>query len=479
MDSLKIKVFNSIKWTTISTMYFAVTQLIQISIMARFLTSEELGTYAIIILVLGFCQMFVDLGFGNAVIFKKDINNEQLSTLYWLNILFSVFIYIVIYLLSPFIADFYNNENLGVYIKIIALMIIIQSIGRQFMSLFEKKLMFNFLGKVKMFASTVSLIVLTLLINLNFGIYSIILALITQYTIQTILYLFNGLKLNKPRFIINLSSVKELIHFGLYQTGSSIINYFNSQMDVILIGKLLGTETLGVYTVIKQIVMAPLQIINPIILKISFPTMSLFQNSKKDLSNIYCKTINYLSSINFPVYAFLIIFSSELLGLILGEQWKQHAYVFEILAIYYAFRATGNPIGSLVMATGKTSYEFYWNVMLAFYFPVVIYFASPYGLEVTSWALVVLILSLMIPNWYFLVYKLTGTTFTEYFLNIIKPFLITLFCFILCNYLALAINMVWLKFILVTTLGLIVLILLNLKFNKSFSNIIFDILKRK
>jgi hypothetical protein len=88
------------------------------------------------------------------------------------------------------------------------------------------------------------------------------------------------------------------------------------------------------------------------------------------------------------------------------------------------FRSTGNPIGSLVLAKGKPHYEMYWNIGLFFIIPITIYIGSFYGIEGVSWSLVILMLILMIPNWYFLVRRLCGAGFVEYHLQILKPLII-------------------------------------------------------
>jgi O-antigen/teichoic acid export membrane protein len=291
-------------------------------------------------------------------------------------------------------------------------------------------------------------------------------------SVKSFLLIFNGLKYHKPKLYFNISEVKEFIIFGMYQMGSGIVNYFNSQFDVIIIGKIFGSETLGLYSMAKQLVMRPAQIINPVVTRVTFPTMSKVQNDTQRLKDIYLKTINYLSSINFPIYIAMIILAPEIITIFLGEKWLQVTTIFQILSLYALFRSTGNPIGSLVLAKGKPKYEMYWNIGLFFFIPITIYVSSFYGIEGVSWGLVLMIVVLMIPNWYFLVRRLCGAGFVEYFTQILKPLVIAsiggLLAFIVL-FLSDAEN-VSLKVLIVLFSILSISLVLNSLLNKNFFN---------
>ena len=203
--------------------------------------------------------------------------------------------------------------------------------------------------------------------------------------------------------------------------GERSINYFNSQFDTILIGKLLGTEALGIYTIAKNLVMKPAQIINPIITKVTFPIMAKIQNDTKQLKNIYLKTINYLCSVNFSIYMAIAVLAEPLVLLLFGDNWLESVVILQILSFYFMFRSIGNPIGSLQLAKGRADLGFYWNLGLFLLVPLAIYLGSFFGLVGVAFALLVLQIFLNFPNWFFMVRPLCGARFKEYFVQIILP----------------------------------------------------------
>ena len=86
------------------------------------------------------------------------------------------------------------------------------------------------------------------------------------------------------------------------------------------------------------------------------------------------------------------------------------------------FRAIGNPIGSLVIATGRTDLEFYWNMLNLLLMPVFIYIGSIYGIEHVAFSLVLAAFILFVPSWRVLTYKMTGAAFKEYLAAIFTIF---------------------------------------------------------
>lgn len=465
---LKQKTINGIKWTTLSTVVTTTLQFLQLVILARFLEPSEFGLMTLVSLTIGFSKVFLDVGISNAIIHKQDITDIQLSTLYWINIIAGIILFFLLLLIAPFIALFYNEPNLTSLILLLSITFLIQPFGQQFMMLWQKEMRFDEIAYINILTKFVTLSVSVIYAYYGYGVYSLVLGALAGTITQTFQLMYKGLKEYKPLFVFEISNVKEFLSFGFYQMGENVINYFNSQMDVILIGKLLGTEALGIYYIAKQIIMKPLQIINPIILKVAFPLMAKLQDKDKELKKIYLQIINYIASINFPIYIFFIIFAKEIVLFIFGEKWLVSVPIIEILSIYGAFRSLGNPIGSLLLAKGKANWGFWWNFGLLFYIPIVIIITSKWGLLGISWGLVFVIISLIVPNWYFLVKNLCFAKFIEYHKNIFIPFLITIFSGLVVYFVIGFVDTIFIKFIVSIFLGTSLLIILHYIFNKQF-----------
>ncbi|MBD3796813.1 MAG: MOP flippase family protein [Campylobacterales bacterium] len=466
--SLKQKAISGVKWTTLSTIVTTLLQLLQLAILARFLDPSAFGLMALVMVVIGFSQAFLDMGISNAIIHKQHITHEQLSTLYWVNVLAGFGLFAIISAIAPLVSIFYGEPELTALIIIVGLTFLIQPFGQQFMVLWQKEMRFAEIARIDIVNKTISLLVSVVLAYMGYGVYSLVYGTLAGVVSQTIQFMILGLKEHKPSFVFNIGEIKEFLGFGAYQMGEKTINYFNSQIDVILIGKLLGTEALGIYSVAKQLIMRPAQIVNPIITKVTFPMMAKIQEDTEKLKNVYLKTINYLSSINFPFYAAMVVFAPQLVLLMFGEKWMAAIPIVQILSVYGAIRSTVNPIGSLLLAKGKANWGFWWNFGLFFYVPFGIWIASHWGLIGVSWGLVVIMVSLVIPNWYFLVSKLCDAKFAEYFKQILIPAFIAVIAGALSYFIVNVTESLLVKLIFGSLVGLLIVGMLNFMWNKKF-----------
>jgi O-antigen/teichoic acid export membrane protein len=262
--------------------------------------------------------------------------------------------------------------------------------------------------------------------------------------------------------------------------GNGFVSNIAAQIDIILIGKLLGTEMLGFYSVAKELILRPAQVINPIVTKVAFPTMAAVNNDINHVNLIFLKIKNAIASINFPVYIVTFILAPEIITLFLGKKWLHVTVLFQILSIWAMLRSIESPIGSLVMAIGKPEYEMNWNIVMMIYMPLVVYTSSIWGIEGIAYGNLISEMVLFMPGWYFLAYRLSMITLKEYFLSILSPLLISLFSGIFIFFL---LNILKINFpynILFTIfLGFILIWILNKKYNKDFYNLLLSFIGKK
>lgn len=426
MKDLKQQAKGGAKWTALSTGIRSILQIIQLIILARFLSAKDFGLVAIVQVVIGFSQLFMDMGISNAIIHKQNVTDIQLSSLYWLNIFSGMVLTFIVFLIAPFVSSFYNNEEIIPLLQLLSLSFLINSIGNQYRVLLSKELKFNILAKVEMLAGIGAFFCAVTLTIEGFGAYSLVYAMLVNVIISNTVFLIIGLKSHRPKFIYQHNEIKSFLTFGLYQMGQNSIVYFNNQFDVILIGKLLGTEALGIYSLTKQLVMRPAQVINPIITNVTFPIMAKIQDDLPRLKSVYLKIINYLSSVNFPIYILMVALASSLVPLVLGEKWINAIEIFQILSIYALVRSTTNPAGSLLLSRGRADIGFWWSIGEFSLMPATIYIGSHWGITGVAFGLLFFQLIMLLPNWYFIVGKMCNASFLEYFNVQFQPLLAAL-----------------------------------------------------
>jgi O-antigen/teichoic acid export membrane protein len=424
--SLKKFAINGIKWTALSSILIALISIIQLSILSHYLSPKDYGLMAIVMVVIGFSKIFSDMGISNAIIHKQNITLEQLSSLYWLNIASGIFIFVIVLFIAPLIAKFYNEPSLTILLSFVAMTFIILSFGNQYKILFQKELEFNIIAKIEILASIASFLVAVFFALLDYGVFALVYATLTSSVVSSTLLIYFGMHKHKPKFLYNHYQIKTFFSFGLFQIGENILNYFSSQFDVILIGKILGTDVLGIYTIAKNLAMRPMQVINPIVTRVTFPLMAKVQIDNNKLKNIYLKSINYLSSINFPIYIMVIILSDHIINILFGNNWQGASDILKVLSLYAMFRSVGNPIGTLQLAKGRADMGFYWDLGVFILLPLSIYIGTNWGILGVSYGMVLVMIAQIFLMWLFMIRKLCDAKFTEYIISFGKPLLLSL-----------------------------------------------------
>lgn len=424
--TLKEQAFSGVKWTTISSIVVAVVFFIQNIILARVLSHADYGLISLLLVIIGFANIFIDMGINNAIIYKQNISHNQLSSLYWLSIFSGTIFFIVTFLASPLIAAFYNKPEMQPYIFYISLIFIISSISRQFRILLQKNLDFVTISKIEMIASVISFAFCLLWIYLYRNIYAFIAATILSNIIQSILLIIKGIKIHKPGFIYKQKEIKELLAFGRFQLGERSLGYFISQLDTIMIGKIFNLEILGIYSIAKTLAYAPIQFITPIVGKVSLPVMAKIQNNDVVLKQIFLKTVRSMCSMIFPVYFFMALLSSQILSIVYGVKGEHSVTILILLSFTYLIRSIGVPNSSLVLAKGRADLGFYVALFMAAFYPIVIYISSFWGINSIGAGLLISQFIIHMVIYYFVIKPVIPIRFMEYNTNYFKLLFISI-----------------------------------------------------
>lgn len=411
---LKSKVLLGLKWTTFATICTATVAILKISILARYLDKSDFGLMALVSFVIGFVGLFGEGGLSTAILHKQNVSKKVYSSLYWFNILFSILLYVLLFFLAPAIANLYNESELSHLIPLLGLNLIISGLGLQFKTLEIKNMHFKHIGIIDIFSAIISLLFSVWLAINGFGVLSLIYSLLVQNITSNFLFFIIGIRKYGLSLHFKVHEVLPFLRIGVFQVAGQSANYFNRDLDILLVGKFFSTEVLGGYSLAKQLVFRPLQLINPILVKVASPTLVKFQDNIKALKKNYLKLLSIVSSINLYVYTIIILFAPIIVRILYGSEFDNIVILVRILSVYMIFRAIGNPIGSLVIATGRTDLEFYWNMLNLLIMPLFIYFGANYGIEQVAYSLVLAVFILFVPSWRVLTYKMTGASFKEY-----------------------------------------------------------------
>jgi PST family polysaccharide transporter len=354
-NSLKKDLFSSLRWQTIFNLVTKLIVPITYIILARYLEPEDFGLLAIVMLVNGLAQILMEMGLNAAIVQRKDLEEIHLSTAFLMNIISGIGLIIIIYYGASIIEFFLNMPGLSIYLQVFSIIFIINAFGSVQESILIRKLMFKKISLIKIISSILNSATTIILAVLGFRLWSIVIGTIVFSLSSSVLFWFTG-EWKPSTFKFEKDKFWELFSFGSGVFLNRVIGRI-SNLDTIIIGKLLGDYSLGIYSYSYQISSTVPQTLVGTISSVLFPALSNVQENRQQVKYIYFKAIKYLSIVGVPATIGFIFVVPEFVTIFLTEKWNDSILIMQILALFFMTNVIGGGLwGSTLYALGK-SYE--------------------------------------------------------------------------------------------------------------------------
>jgi len=361
VSEIKNKSIKGIKWVGVAEVIVRLIQIISTIILARLLGSTTFGTFGICLIFYRFLHAIGDLGFGTALVQKKYIEQKQLDSILFLCLIFSTILCLILYLSVDYVQHFFNSGDLARPLKMLSFIFIIVACSTILRSLFIRKLNFDKLTICEVLSIFFNSIIAVFLAYNGFGIWSLIIGLYIENILLTILLFIYADWI--PHLRISFTHIKEILNFALNVILARVAYFFNANIDKLLVGKFLGAHYLGIYVIAYSFIDMPVQRLSKNATKVTFSTLSKFQDNLMEFKETY-KTINYyLSLIIFPVFIGLFIVAPEFTRVFYGPQWEEMITPLRILCFAGIFRSLLIVSSTTLFAMNKPHLE----VKIAFF----------------------------------------------------------------------------------------------------------------
>lgn len=413
-NSYKKEAVSGVKWTSLSSICIAGGSFVLILVLTNILDKKDFGLFALVNIVVGFSAEFVDIGISQAIVQKQEINKKQLSTLYWVNILLALLVFLVINVSKGLIGDFYEEDELPKLLGLVSFSFLFSGLSAQYQALLQKALRFKLMASLDIIAFIVYLSVTLSLAYFGYGVYALVWGTLARTGVKSMLLLITGLKTHIPRLYFNLKEVNYFLNFGSFRTGSFLVSFLNTQLDSILIGKFIGVGELGVYDVFKRIVQQPIRLLSPIIQKVTYPLMAKVHEDKQRISNMFIRILELLNLIRFPIFIGIALVAHEITNLFLGSDWNEHVLVLQVLAFVFLLSTIQSFVGISMLSSGKSNWNFYNNLALLPLNILVILIGSKHGILGISIGLLIKGLIIIYPRYKFILSKIFNISFMKY-----------------------------------------------------------------
>ncbi len=329
-------------------------------VLARLLTPQDYGLIGMATAVIGFVELFKDLGLSMATVQKEQINHEQVSTLFWVNVVLSIATALITAAIAPAIAWFYHEPRLIWITLALTGGFIIGGLGVQHSALLNRQMEYKLLMFNDVFSMTIGILAAIVTACYGSGYWALVIMPLVTGFVNTL-----GVWIAcrwRPGLPVWKSGIGSMLAFGGNMTGFSTINYFARNIDNILIGRYWGTQQLGLYAKAYQLLLLPISQINVPITAVAIPSLSRLQHDPQQFRQYYLKAISIVAFLTMPIITFMSVTSEEIIELLLGSQWRDATLIFRLLSISAFVQPICNTAGWLYISTGRTDRMFKWGI---------------------------------------------------------------------------------------------------------------------
>ncbi len=307
----------------------------QMMILARLLVPADFGMMAVVVAVIAFMQVFTDLGVSTAIIHYQDASQNELSSLYWLNVLVGATLTLLLLAASPWISRIiFHEPRLTPILALISVNFIFLAVGQQLRVVAEKTLRFGVLAKVEILAAVGGTVTAVVWAWYSPSVYALVAGVLVNGLLQALLLWLLASDGWKPAFRVHVGEIGRFLRFGAYIMGGDFVNSLNRQADILVGGRFFPASILGTYSLPRNLSMNLALVTNPIVTRVGLPVMAKTQENKTLLKSIYLKTMRMTASVNFPVYLAMAVFSRDVVLVVFGAKWLSSAPLLAFLAIW-------------------------------------------------------------------------------------------------------------------------------------------------
>ncbi len=351
-ESLKKRTFRALVWSGVEQFGQQGIRLVLIMVLARLLTPEDFGVLGMLMAFIFVAEAVVNNGFGQAVIQKKNISEDDLTTTFFLSLITALLLYGIFFFTAGAIGSFYNQPGLKNLTRVLALVIVLDAFVIIQRVQFERRLDFRKISTATIISSILSGVVAITFALYGLGVWSLVAMLLMQK------FFFAAFLWHKsawvPRGKINKDSFLSLFHFGWKLQVSGVLAQFFQNIHALIIGRFFAAATVGYYTQAKRIKDLPMKKLSGIVSKVVFPAFSTIQDNLQRLREGFRKSVSMLAFVSFPLMLGMMATAERFIPAILGEQCLPAIPFFQLLCLVgmlYPLHASNM---NILKVTGRT-----------------------------------------------------------------------------------------------------------------------------
>ena len=451
-ESLKEKTVKGTIWTGIERFWVQGVQFLVMLVVARILSPKDYGLIGMLAIFIHVSQSLVDSGFSQALIRKKNRTEIDHNTIFYFNIVMSLFFYVLLYSIAPLVASFYKQPVLCSVMRIFCLVVIIESFNIVQRSLYTIHLDFKKLARASMSSAIISGIAAIYMAKKGFGVWTLVYQQIIFGIVSTIvLWYYSSWR---PKWIYSWKSFKEMFSFGFNLLISGLLDIIYKNLYTIVTGKVFNATSLGYYSRADHYAQLPASNFNSIFLRVTYPVLCKMQDDDVKLRENYRKLLRVSAFIIFPVMCGLAGAAYPSVVMVIGKKWSYAAVLLVPICLakmWYPIHAINL---NLLKVKGRSDLFLRLEIIKKILGTCIIFLSIPFGLFFMCYIQIVSSLIALSINTYY-TGKLIHLGFWKQMKDISHILLTSLSMFAIIKVMNMGIDNIYLQFVLDIIVGVV------------------------
>lgn len=379
-DSLKSQAVKGVVWSAVERFSVQGIQFVLSIIIARLVAPSEYGLIAMLGIFLAIAQTFIDSGFSNALIQKKDRTEVDFSTVFYFNIVVSLVVYLILFLSAPYIALFYKEPLLDIITKWVGLNIIISALSIVQRAKLTIQLNFKTQAKASLIAVVISGICGITMAYYGYGVWALVCQSLLNNLLNTLLLWVFARWM--PAFIFSWQSFRGLFSFGSKLLLSGLLNTIYLNLYTLVIGRKYSATDVGYYNRSYSIAQYPSVNIVGVITRAIYPIQCEMQHDEERLESSFIQYLQMSCYIIFPLMVGLAVLSKPMVLVLLTDKWASMSELLSILCIAYMWYPVMVINNQMLNVRGRSDYFLKAEIIKKIVAIVILLLTIPLGLKI-------------------------------------------------------------------------------------------------
>jgi O-antigen/teichoic acid export membrane protein len=347
-------------------------------LLAWFLVPEDFGLMAMVSVFFAVANSLMESGFNEAIIRKKEVSQTDYSTVFYINIVLGVSAYALLFVSAPLIGAFFNEPLLVALVRVVGLVVIINSFQQVQVADLTRRLEFRVQFRVALPAALLSGAVAVSMAILGFGVWSLAAQMLTSSLAVTVFYwIANDWR---PSRDFSIESFHELFGFGSKLLVSGLIDKAFNNLYVVAIGRLFSATEAGFFFFSSQILILIVSLLSDVVQHVTYPALATLQDDNSHLKIFYRGIIQTVVYVIFPGLISLIVLAEPLFRLLLKEEWLPAVPYLQLLCIGGLMYPLHSINLNILKVKGRSDLFLYLEIIKKTIIGVTLLISLPYGI---------------------------------------------------------------------------------------------------